>query len=138
MALLRAVGHVLEKVDAEENPVVRAIVSAEWDRLKTTKPEPAIYWEFIERERNNILKAYRFGARQNVTLRPGSIHVNLATGESVSLPGGPTTYEHVMAGGSFAGQDPRDVVSAAIAWWREYLGRIDRHVADASGSSPGI
>lgn len=135
VALLRTVGHVLDKVDAEENPAVRAVVTAEWERLKNTKPEPVIYWEFIERERNNILKIYRFGARQNVTLRPGSIVLDRATGESVGLPGGPTTYEHVMAGGPFASQDPRDVVQFAITWWRQYLDEVDRRVAEAASGT---
>jgi hypothetical protein len=62
--------------------------------------------------------------------------LNLTTGESSSLPGGATTYEHVMRDGSFAGQDPRDVVQQAIAWWHEYLDQIDRRAAEAAKGSP--
>jgi hypothetical protein len=127
VALLRTVGHVLDKVDGERNPELRAAITSAYAELKQTRPEPKIFWEFIEEERNNVLKIYQFGVQQNVTVRPGAPWTNLGTGESGSIGGGPTTYEHLVRGGPFAGQDPRDVVGQAIEWWREYLDDIDRH-----------
>jgi len=126
VALLRTVGHVLDKVDGESSPKLKAAVSSAYGALKTTRPEPLIYWEFIEKERNNLLKLYEFGVQQNVTVRPGAVWYNLTTGESGSTGGGPTTYEHLVRDGPYAGQDPRDVIAKAIAWWRDYLDAIDR------------
>ena len=40
------------------------------------------------------------------------------------------SYEHIMRGGPFAGQDPRDVVQQAIEWWRAYLDRVDARVGE--------
>jgi hypothetical protein len=129
VSLLRAVGDVLNKVDGERGPELRAAIDAEHAQLKATEPEPQIFWGFIRKERNNVLKAYQFNAGQGVTVRPGAIIFNTTTGEDLSVPSGPTTYEHVMRGGPFAGQDPRDVVQQAIEWWRAYLDRVDARIA---------
>jgi len=96
VALLRAVGHVLKEVDAEVSPEAEGVINSAWEELKSRKPEPEILWEFIEGERNNILKTYAFGPRINITVRPGPFWVNLVTGESGNLPSGPTTFEHFM------------------------------------------
>ncbi len=72
-----------------------------------------------------MLKAYRTAAKQHVVVRPPTTHIDLATGDETESGGGPTLYLHVMADGPFAGQDPRDIVEMGIAWWEEYLTRID-------------
>src|SRR5262245_54359762 len=59
VALLRAVGHVLEKVDGKSSPGMARAVKAEFARLKRERGENKIFWDFIERERNNVLKEYR-------------------------------------------------------------------------------
>jgi hypothetical protein len=62
IVLLRTVGHVLEKIDAKTDPTLGKAVSQKWQEIRNSKPEPEIYWGFIEKERNNILKQYEFGA----------------------------------------------------------------------------
>jgi hypothetical protein len=131
VALLRSVGHVLQKVDVKSSTAMGRAVREAFATLKATKPEPAIFWGFIEEERNSILKEYRTAARQNVTLRPGTTGINLRTGEEFEVaPSLPTLYEHVMSDGPFAGRDPRDLVREAIDWWRTYLDGIDRRAAE--------
>jgi hypothetical protein len=125
VTLLRTVGHVLDKVDGERSPELRAAIDAAHARLKATKPEPKIYWEFIVEGRNRLVKELEFRVQQNVTVRLGGVWFNMATGESGGDPPGPTTYDHLVVGGSFAGQDPRDVVQMAIEWWVSYLDKID-------------
>jgi hypothetical protein len=135
VALLRAVGHVLQIVDAKSSPAMKKAVGEAYSSLQDTKPEPRIYWSFIREERNNILKEYRFTARQNVTVRPGTTGINLNTGEEWEVaPALPTLYDHVMGAGPFAGRDPRDLVAEAIEWWGEYLDRID-HRASTLGAA---
>src|SRR5918996_909674 len=68
VALLRSVGHVLQKVDVEASPAMAQAVTEAWTRMNASKPEPRIFWGFIEEERNNILKGYRSSAKQNVTI----------------------------------------------------------------------
>ena len=106
--LLLSVGHVLHKVDAKSNHAMARAVEEAFVNLKATAPEPRLFWAFIEEERNNILKEYRSSAKQNVTVRPGTIGISLKTGEEFEVaPSGPTLYEHVMGEGAFAGRDPR-------------------------------
>jgi hypothetical protein len=126
VALLRSVGHVLDKVDGAASPERRKAFDEAWEALQNGKPRgvPEIFWRFIEDERNNLLKAYRTSARQNVTVSVGPVGSNRPSRAA---------YEHVMASGPFAGQDPRDVVEQAIAWWRAYLDAVDQRAAALGG-----
>src|SRR5829696_1242262 len=56
VTLLRAVGHVLEKVDAD-TPARKAWLLSAWNTWKT---EP-IFANFIELNRNQLLKEFRGG-----------------------------------------------------------------------------
>lgn len=125
VTLLRMVGHVLDKVDGARAPRLRSAIDAAYQELKAKRPEPLIFWEFIDKERNNLLKTYEFGVQQNVILRPGGVWLNLRTGESGADPSGPTTYEDLVREGLFAGQDPRAVVAEAIEWWKDYLRDVE-------------
>jgi hypothetical protein len=71
VTLLRAVGHVLYKVDAKADADVAYVIEQKWNALKRTRPKPEILWEFIESERNSIVKQYEFGfARTIVVTQP--------------------------------------------------------------------
>ena len=52
VALLRAVGHVLDKVDGATSPALRTVINQRYAALKASRPDPAIFWHFIEEERN--------------------------------------------------------------------------------------
>lgn len=125
VALLRAIGHVLRNVDAHTNQLLKSVIEDSWKRLSATKPEPAIFWEFIEDERNNILKEYRLSAGLGITVRPGTCHINLQTGEQRGDPGRPTLFDYAMRSGPFAGRDQREVLKQAIEWWESYLEAVD-------------
>ena len=60
ITLLRIVGHVLDKVDkpAASNEAQQRIDDA-WKQLNATKPEPRIFHDFIDGDRNLLLKQYR-------------------------------------------------------------------------------
>jgi hypothetical protein len=66
IALLRAVGHALEKQDAKSDARLKKVQSAWWKGLKATKPNPYIFFEFIERDRNLLLKWADLTAEQSV------------------------------------------------------------------------
>jgi hypothetical protein len=134
LALLRAVGHVLHKVDGADLKVRRQIDIA-YDRWKSQRTENAIFWEFIEQERNNILKEYRFN------LHPLD-HVDVAvmvtakqseTGKIVKIPEtipiGENIYRPVVDGYS-EGDDARDVYQEALDWWKAELAAIERAISD--------
>ena len=111
LTLLRAVGHVLHKVDREAGIGQRKAVDRWWVALKQTRPTPAIFWSFIEDERNLQLKEYRSVAGQNMTVFPGANR--------------PSETTYTMKDGSLAGRDPRELVREAIVWWERELEAID-------------
>ncbi len=138
VTLLRAVGHVLNKVDSMRSTAHKRVIADGWASLQRSKPEPAILWSFIDKERNSILKEYRLSAGQGVTVRPGGVSVNGRTGEQHLSEGLPPIYHYVINDGQFKDRDQRDVLREAIEWWRSYLDEIDRQVAScgAEKSAP--
>jgi len=142
VSLLRAVGHVLDKVDAETSPLARSVIDK-----KYREPRPSIFEDFIEDERNNVLKQYRFSVRGD-----GAIGIPTSN-ERVrpAVPGMPPgaigmmthqlgteirTYRFTIAPfdkGPFAGRDPIDVVREALTFWHEYLDDVDRRISTANG-----
>lgn len=60
-ALLRTIGHVLQKVDAQNSDTHRRTINSFWSDWKLERDKSWIFWDFIENERNNILKNYEFG-----------------------------------------------------------------------------
>jgi len=61
VAMLRTIGHVLAKVDSGVSPKHMQVINSHWERWKVAKDDNWVFWDFIEDERNNILKAYKFG-----------------------------------------------------------------------------
>lgn len=109
ITILRAVGHVAESVDGEQDAAMRAALQVEFKALERTKPEPRIFWDFIFYERNRALKEMLLGARMNISITPGA----------------ETVYDHFMADGIYAGSDPRVLAREAIVFWTAYLDRAD-------------
>jgi hypothetical protein len=139
LALIRAVGHVLDKVDGRD-PEVSAAAHAAYKKWKSEAPEHEIFREFIERERNSILKEYEFN------IHPGDqVHVAvMATLRRVSdgapvntagiFPIGDNIYRPLLDGFR-EGDDARDVLTEAIAWWERELGAIERSVETAKAAN---
>lgn len=119
VALLRSVGHVLQKVDSKRDPQIAGAVVAAWERWKVDREANAVFWEFIEEERNNILKEYEFGFLSgpvNVLVTPSDEIFTLD--DSLLCP---------VADGRFAGEDCRDILAEGIAWWERELSAIDSY-----------
>lgn len=125
IVLLRVVGHVLDKVDGERSSDYRRAVDAWWSSLRASKPDPAIFWQFIDEERNSLLKQYQTSAGQGVTIQVPLAYFNRKTGEQWTDLPLPTLYHYTMNSGPFAGRDHRDVVAEAIQWWEDELKTID-------------
>jgi hypothetical protein len=118
VALARAVGHVLHKVDGEHDPTIGRAVASAYAAWKADKEANAIFWDFIEQERNQILKEYEVG------FLAGPIDV-VAGGEFHTLD------EHLfcpIADGAFAGEDCRDILQQAITWWESQPNGIEATV----------
>jgi hypothetical protein len=117
MAQVRAVGHVLHKVDGGRNPKLKKIIEDAFSDWKRNKGENVIFWDFIENERNSVLKQYEFG----FLFGPIGVIVP-AEDEFVEL------YEGLFCPileGYYEGEDCRDVLTEAIKWWIFQLNKID-------------
>jgi hypothetical protein len=127
--LLRSVGHVLDKVDGK-NPVLKPIIKEKWQNLKDSKPNPKIFWKFIEAERNSILKEYEIHFGQNITIFPESI----AGSSGVSPKQRVDLYTHLIDykinDGEFEGDELLELLRKSILWWEEYLAPIANRPVD--------
>jgi hypothetical protein len=81
VALLRAVGYVLKDIDAKQDDYLKKASDDAWYKLKSSKPDPLIFHEFIDLERYNVVHLYRIGARLNTEIVPGSGRLSFS-GES--------------------------------------------------------
>ena len=138
IALLRSVGHTLES-ESKANKFFETAVKQWWTYIKKSKPKPEIFWQFIENDRNLILKKGKLRARQSagiITL-PGAAVTAVVAGQVPPPPPPPqyakAIYSYRMNDGPFSGRDPHDLVEEAILWWRKELEAIE-NTAAAAGS----
>ena len=59
ITILRAVGHTLRNIDASRSLSLQSAIDSAWNRWKTEPFQHLIFHEFIEKERNTVLKQYR-------------------------------------------------------------------------------
>jgi hypothetical protein len=118
VALLRAVGHVLDKVDAASSSELRGAVDTRWAEWRRNRDKHRLFWDFIEAERDSVLKTYEIGVQpgdvQLVVQQAGAAEV-FTLDECIFKP---------LLDGPFAGEDGRDVARDAISWWEGQLSEI--------------
>jgi hypothetical protein len=122
IALARAVGHVLQKVDAAESGPLKKAVDQAYADWKNNREDNAIFWEFIEEERNRVLKQYEAGFFAGP--------VDILAGEQIH-----TLDENLfcpITDGRFSGEDCRDVLAEAIKWWERQLAQIEASAFSAA------
>lgn len=120
VVLLRTVGYVLDTIDGRTSPAYRRAIDSAWVELSRTKPDPAIFWGFIDDERHKIIHQYELGAGQGATVYLGQSK--------------PTEHHYLVNTGPFAGRDQRDVLREAIAWWKDYLDEVDQEANRLTGA----
>ena len=126
VTLLRVVGHVLAKVDGQTGRIRFASdqLYREW---RSNNPAHEIFREFIEKERNNVLKEYAIGISEG----PVPVVISFedpVTGEMSGYelePIGENIYRP-MTEGLYEGEDGRTLIELAIDWWDLQLNEIDR------------
>jgi len=142
LALLRAVGHVLAKVDAERSSENKRYVEewwARWNPRGGTERKPNIFADFIESERNLILKQYQF--RIDPSERRGKILVSTTGGVLRGSSGASLTSAQrdrfVITDGPFKDKDGRGLLRESITWWSTQLGDIEARIARHRASGGG-
>ena len=132
VTLLRAVGHVLEKVDGGRSGIHRDVIAEWWDR-----PKPPIFADFIKNIRDLTVKQYRTGLFNIMDPKdsPMSLIADDASAmaDSFSVSGldpltGRGFLEFVFRDGPFAGLPVNEVIDDAIEWWSQYLDEIEAEI----------
>ena len=127
LALLRAVGHILHKVDGEEDTKHRDVITAKWDDWCADKRANAIFWDFIKAERDHLLKEYKFGVEPApiaVVDNEGRLLIT-NTGEALVTGNDFFRLSHV----GFENREGRDVIDEANEWWRKQLDDIEAQLS---------
>lgn len=122
LTLLRAVGHVLEKVDGARGSSARSVICAAWER-----PKPPIFTEFIDKARNLALKEYEIQVSPITWIRGGVVHRVNADGTETLVANDPVelTKSYSVSVKPHVGRHPRELADEAIAWWDQYLSTIE-------------
>ena len=128
VTLSRAIGHVLSKTDSTQSEELRRAIEEKWNELKRTKPEPKIFWELIDKERNRFLKEYTHTVSRTLTIPTINDTVIVADlgnsrGGSLSSPNG--NYESIINSGEFRGRTEVELAGEAYDWWESYLNDVD-------------
>ncbi|WP_233010730.1 hypothetical protein [Rheinheimera faecalis] len=123
VTLLRAVGHVLHKVDSQNfTAALRDTLNSQFKQWKT---EDAIFRDFIEKERNIILKEYDLTIEVSESEEPVTFTTSdgyqFITSDGRELCVNMTLMELVKARGHGEGNTPLSVLDEAIEWWKSKL-----------------
>ncbi|MDO9002493.1 MAG: hypothetical protein Q7V20_03430 [Aquabacterium sp.] len=120
MALCRAVGHVLDKVDSKASPELKAAIKQAWSSWQSDQERHGLFHLFIESERNAVLKEYEMGFMSG-----SSAVIVLPEGSATTLS---DELFCPLADGPYAGEDCRDILAQAIDWWQSQLRDIDQAI----------
>jgi hypothetical protein len=117
VSLLKSVAVVLHRADAvNSSPRLRRAICEKWHRLCSARPEPRIYWDFIDCEYDRILADYR-GA---LVLGGGYLPVQRSEHGVACI-----RTELLLRDGVYAGCSSVRTALAALEWWSRYLDGID-------------
>jgi hypothetical protein len=126
ITMLRTIAHVLDKVDRKARG---AHFSNEIDRRWQLWKELPIFRDFIELERNNIVKEYESSLADKEILEDGSL-LTEDGGELLTEDGNlilitTTITTLVKSRGKFPGSAPDVALSRALAWWDKELADLE-------------
>lgn len=124
VVLLRTVGHVLNNVDGAASREVKLLANGLHAQWKGNDPAHAIFRDFIERERNSIVKEYVF----TMTEGPVPLMAFIQQDDGFDMIRQTLLEENIyrpVAEGPYEGEDGRTLIDDAISWWRSQLDLID-------------
>ena len=110
ITILRAVGHILRNIDASRSPALQSAVEASWKRWNSQPFQHLIFHEFIEKERNNILKEYRSSVFPSPSEKQNSLDA-------------PEIYSTILVGDR--SYSPLEAINSSIKWWEAELSHIE-------------
>ena len=130
LSLLRAVGHVLDKVDGCQDTLNRKAIDQFWFETKNDRIKNGIFWYFVDVYRNQVLKTYEFPSEPLTygLIVPGSLLSSEQTDDDEVF----WSDGIIMQEGPFEGHDARDLIFEATKWWQVKLSEIKESIAQSA------
>lgn len=132
VVLLRVIGHVLYKVDAGRSNFIKTSAELHFQKWKDGD-EHVIFREFIDKERNSILKEYTTNMSEGPL--PVVVQIERFGDDADSEMHGYLMQENIyrpMSDGFYEGEDGRTLIDEAIVWWEKQLKDIEMHAVTLS------
>lgn len=106
----------LFKVDAKSciNKKIREEIRSEWESIKSNKEDHSIFWNFLRKERDNIIHEYEWAAYegwmdQDGATRPARMSLlDLKPQDAQSIL--------IMRGGRYKGRDSLELLNESAGW----------------------
>lgn len=120
-ALLKTSIHLMRAKDAKSClplPLRNSLLHA-WQELGRNKDKHPIFWEFIDKERHNILKEYEYSAYEVIIAEDGTIKKPYRSLLSIMAEG--EKRDLIIKHGYFQGKVALDLLMEASEWIEEYI-----------------
>ena len=120
-ALLKTSMHLMRNSDAKSElpePLKKNLIQA-WHKLEKNKAKYPIYWQFIDKERNNILKEYEYCPDVVIITQDGAIKNKIPSLLSTMEDGEKETL--LIRSGKYKGRLALEVLTEAAQWTEEYI-----------------
>jgi hypothetical protein len=114
-SLLKSSLHLMRYKDAKSclPDVIRQNMIEKWNDVRLKKSDHPLFWEFIDRERNNILKQYQFSASEAIVKADGSIVPRRGL---LYMMGEDEKSTLMIKGGHYDGRQALEVAEEAARW----------------------
>jgi hypothetical protein len=114
-AILRTAITLFQK-DAKSciDKTLRAEIFNEWSLINRHKDDHPVFWEFLKKERDNIIHAYEWGAYQVWMAADGSLSAPKLS--LLSVRPEDTRSILLMRGGHFKGRNSLEIMTEAAQW----------------------
>lgn len=130
LAMLRAIGHVLEKVDSPGGGTAfKELLKEKYDHWK----EVEIFRDFIELERNAIIKEYRSSLTVKEQCKVVKLvtvdHRTLKSKDGFSLHSTESITEFIKGSGLGSEKSPLTTLNRALEWWDTQLKELENNIS---------
>lgn len=95
-------------------PQIREEIAAEWKAIKNRKDEHAIFWEFLRKERDNVIHEYRWRAYEAWMKPDGTFRAARLSLLILDDDGARPVLK--MRGGAFEGRDSLELLKESADW----------------------
>jgi hypothetical protein len=140
LCLLRAVGHILDKVDKKASKENEIAIDEWWNDICSNKQDNEIFWQFIDKYRNQMIKTYQHGIQKKLLIEVpslkkgnGKVSVDLANirGGTVFTPN--MEIESYLCEGIYYGKNEKEIAQNAYDWWEIQIAKLDNRIIELLG-----